>query len=541
MVKGYYAREAGAVLNKKNKTGIRQAIGLLVTLLRDAGIDLGDGEQSADNADKKPEASKKDAKESANALNASGTNAARNRAIIEAAGFSMQDVYTLLDTAIRASVGENASYEMIPQIADVFDDYFVYREGWRGPFYRVPYTIDENGGVMLDTPILVVRKVQYVQPGGALDVAEAAVTLETDTVDLIERAIAADGTARIKIIAPGIGSSGYYSADVLRDAAKRKVFAAGTQMFWDHATASEERERPEGSLDRLAAVLKTDAEYVESDPRGAGLYARAEIRSRFRDDVDELAPHIGTSIRAAGKAKIGEINGRRMPIITSIDEAKSVDFVTRAGAGGAIVQMFEAAGRKPDEPGASEDHSRTAIIEADRGASNEGETEMPLTDADRAAIAEMIASGIKTGLAEAVAPLRAQIDAARDAADLRDAEAAVTRYLATIEGLPRATRERLAPEIARNFKRTDSGAVDIAALTESARQRAIDEIRYLRESGARVSMPKGFGDSAPLREGDNGADNGGAGGDDTADDLAGIFASWGMSEAASKTAARGRV
>jgi hypothetical protein len=57
-------------------------------------------------------------------------------------------------------------------------------------------------------------------------------------VPLLEQAVRRDGTIPLKLIQPGWGSSGYYSAEVLeRDGPK--VFPLGTQMFWNHATQSE--------------------------------------------------------------------------------------------------------------------------------------------------------------------------------------------------------------------------------------------------------------------------------------------------------------
>lgn len=166
-------------------------------------------------------------------------------------------------------------------------------------------------------------------------------------VPLLEKAVRRDGTIPVKIIEPGWGTTGYYPAEVLeRDGPK--VFKAGTQMFWNHATPTEEMERPEGDLNDLAAVLTADARWDANGPAGAGLYADAKVFEAFQKPVDELAPHIGVSIRAHGQMKQGEAEGRRGPVVQSISTARSVDFVTKPGAGGQIVAMFEAArvGRK---------------------------------------------------------------------------------------------------------------------------------------------------------------------------------------------------
>lgn len=169
-----------------------------------------------------------------------------------------------------------------------------------------------------------------------------AVDMMGDTVPLVERAVRDDSTIPIKIIQPGWGTSGYYPPEVLaRDGPK--VFKAGTKMYWDHPTQTEEAERPERSLRDLAAELVTDAEWNENGPAGPGLYAKAKVFKPFRDALDELAPHIGVSIRAMGTVENGEAEGRKGKLVTALTGAKSIDFVTVPGAGGKILELFEAA------------------------------------------------------------------------------------------------------------------------------------------------------------------------------------------------------
>lgn len=141
----------------------------------------------------------------------------------------------------------------------------------------------------------------------------------------------------IKLISPGRGSSGFYPPETLKKAAENKVFKAGTQMFWNHDTDAEESSRPEGDLNRLAAVTTTDAAWNESGHDGPGLYARAKVFSDYVDKVKEKGPHIGLSIRAGGhrdEAAVGA-DGKK-GVITALKNAASVDFVTKAGRDGKI-------------------------------------------------------------------------------------------------------------------------------------------------------------------------------------------------------------
>jgi hypothetical protein len=165
-----------------------------------------------------------------------------------------------------------------------------------------------------------------------------------DVIPLVEagKALRADGTIRARILAPGWGSSGYYSAAMLqRDGPK--VFTRGLKSYWDHPTVKEEVERPERSLRDLAGELTTDAAWDANGPAGPGLYSDVKVFKPYQETVAELAPHIGMSIRADGKPRLGEAEGRKGILIEQILRGKSLDFVTQAGAGGQILTLFEAA------------------------------------------------------------------------------------------------------------------------------------------------------------------------------------------------------
>lgn len=177
---------------------------------------------------------------------------------------------------------------------------------------------------------------------------EAAVLEITgDCVPLREGAVGQDGTLLMKVIEPGWGASGYYPAAVLeRDLPK--AFPAGTKNFWNHQTAAEEAARPEGDLRDLASVLSEPVKYMANGPAGPGGYAKAKAFESFKQPIDDLAKYIGVSIRASGKAKQGTApDGRKGPIIESLDRGQSIDYVTTPGAGGQILQLFEAARNRP--------------------------------------------------------------------------------------------------------------------------------------------------------------------------------------------------
>lgn len=159
------------------------------------------------------------------------------------------------------------------------------------------------------------------------------------------------GKLNIQLITPGWGSSGFYSPKVLEQAAKDKVFPAGTQMHIDHISASEEYDRPAGSLQTLAAVLTEDATWD-----GERLVAEAKLGSRWRDIITEFADNIGTSVSVGVDMKAGEAEGRRGQIIEAMypHQLNRVDFVTVAGRGGKIDKVLEAIAGRAVEATATE-------------------------------------------------------------------------------------------------------------------------------------------------------------------------------------------
>lgn len=158
-------------------------------------------------------------------------------------------------------------------------------------------------------------------------------TLLKETATLTPKA---GGRAKIGIITPGAGSSGVYPKETIETAGRDRVFAKGTQMFWNHATEAEDWTRPEGDLHNLVGVLAEDARW---DDESGGLVAEAKIYSHWRSIVADMAEDIGVSIRASGE--VSEANGQR--VVTKLTEARSVDFVTKAGRGGRVMEVLESA------------------------------------------------------------------------------------------------------------------------------------------------------------------------------------------------------
>lgn len=159
---------------------------------------------------------------------------------------------------------------------------------------------------------------------------------------LAEKAVRRDGTVGIKIIGPGWGSSGFYDKAVLERDIPR-AFPPGTHMYWNHPSMSEAMERPERDLRDLAAVVVSQPRWEEQGSQGPGMYAEAAVFAGYREAVDEIAEHIGVSIRGDGVTEFGKADGRQGVIVKEIAKGHSVDFVTKPGAGGRITKIFESA------------------------------------------------------------------------------------------------------------------------------------------------------------------------------------------------------
>lgn len=293
-----------------------------------------------------------------------------------------------------------------------------------------------------------------VDNGRAADSEEAKeAALSSEYTPLVEQAVRRDGTMEIRVISAGWGSSGYYPAEVLERDGPR-VFGKGTKMFIDHPTATEEAQRPEGSVRDLAAELISDARWVQDHPKGAGLYADAKVFQPYQPMVEELAPHIGVSIRAVGKAKQGAVEGREGRIISELTAAKSIDLVTEPGANGRIIQMFEAA--RPAR-----------------------QLTMPL--AQEASVNEQQFQEAMTRLETQNKELAAQASRLQEALLLRDARDLVREALKSAS-VPDVTKARLLEQLSANPPVNDRGELDKTAFAARIAEAVKVESDYLTQA-----------------------------------------------------------
>ncbi len=278
-------------------------------------------------------------------------------------------------------------------------------------------------------------------------------------------------------------------------------------MFWDHATPAQEAERPEGSLVNLAAVTTVTPAWRDNGAAGPGLYAEAKVFGQYAAALEELAPHIGVSIRGHGVVKSGEVGGRKGLIVEKLLPGRSVDFVTTPGAGGQVVALFEAAG------GSGWGAGKRMAARSETGLSEGSE--------------RMNEEEIK-GLQEAKGAAEAEVGRLREALLLREARDVAAAELAKIE-MPELTRTRLA-EVLGARPVVKEGKLDVEAFKARIGEAAKDELAYLVGVG-RFGAGTITGMGGSVQAGQSAGD---------VKKLTEAMVRLGLSEAAAKAAAAGR-
>lgn len=276
------------------------------------------------------------------------------------------------------------------------------------------------------------------------------------------------GTAFIRIISAGWGSTGYYSPEVLRRDGPA-AFPRGTLMFLDHPTATESVDRPERSVRDLAGVMLEDAQWRESD---RSLVARVALDGDVHRRLRMFGDYVGVSIRTLADSEDGEADGRRGVIITrllSAEEARaagfvpSVDIVTMAGRGGRI-EIIESMRRALHATG-DERNEEVHMPDNHKPAAE--------TDDRDQRIAALVAE---------VQRLTADLDRYRIVHALAVARQIVTEAVRAT-ALPQIAQDRLITELSADPP-TKDGQVDDTALREKIARRVQEEAYYIERLAA---------------------------------------------------------
>ena len=174
---------------------------------------------------------------------------------------------------------------------------------------------------------------------GGIRLVESTPWPSDEVLELIESATGTE--IPIKIIAPGKGSTAFYTPESLKRGVADGIFNEA-QIYINHATKTQASERPEGDYRDLAGVIKAGSvTYHESHKRGPGVYGIGVFTPQIAPEVRAKAAISGMSIRADGEA-VRESSGRPkiqegVPVLERFTGLESVDLVTRAGAGGMVL------------------------------------------------------------------------------------------------------------------------------------------------------------------------------------------------------------
>lgn len=331
---------------------------------------------------------------------------------------------------------------------------------------------------------------------------------------LLTEADKAVGKYPVKVIQPGWGSSGYYSETVLAASAQ---FFEGAQMFWNHPKSSDNYERPERDLRDLAGVL-TNVRYEETNANGAGIYGDAIVFEPFREALNEIGPYIGVSIRAGGKVHEGEAEGRAGLLVEEINLVQSVDFVTRAGAGGKVLAQFAEAARSPYNVLENANEEESMNLEEALNAIGERDNTI---------------NGLNTQLSEAqgqIDTLTQELARLNEAHMLTECGAIVAAELKESD-LPEVTKERIQQEAGKFMatKDEDNKKLDKDKVKQSVQEAIKAEAEYISKLSGGINVT-GMGSKGHEND------------DDLAEavDLTDAFKAMGLSASAAKIAANGR-
>ena len=271
------------------------------------------------------------------------------------------------------------------------------------------------------------------------------------------------GRYRIRIIAPGRGSTGMYTAPNLAESAP--LFVPGTHMFFDHQTMTEDWERPERSVRDLAGVFESGAEIM---PDGS-LEADIKVYPSVNGIIRERWADIGVSINGWSVEEIGPDG-----VVPPLAGIQSVDFVTRAGAKGAVLEVLESDGRwRVKNPSNSTTNP------------NSQEEQAVKPEEIVKAVSEAVAAAMPAAIKEAAALLAADqekkakaVEAEKKAAAPKTDPYEAAAKIAEANDLPKEARARVMEAVKRG------AGVDDAIEAERAYIKAIAPAPVVREDAS---------------------------------------------------------
>lgn len=169
---------------------------------------------------------------------------------------------------------------------------------------------------------------------------------QDDYVSLREADAVFDDNKReiiITPIRPGWGNKRdkfWYTDTALKEAVQTGVFGKNIKMYANHPTPSDEKARPERNVwDWVSTVKETWWDDKVNKPK-----SRIKVYDeRFWERAKQAPDEIAFSIIGKGRSRPGRVENEEARIVESLNKIQSVDWVTEAGAGGAIDSFAESA------------------------------------------------------------------------------------------------------------------------------------------------------------------------------------------------------
>jgi uncharacterized protein YciI len=234
--------------------------------------------------------------------------------------------------------------------------------------------------------------------------------------------------------------------------------------------------------------------YEENGPKGPGAYTDAKVFTPFQPMIEEMGTHIGVSIRASGTVATKTVEGKSRRVAEKFTSG-GFDFVTKAGAGGAVVPFAEASRSSIDtfvgkfleeHPQESETSDATRALFVEWAS---GDTAAPTQEVDMAEQEKL------TALETEIASLKVDNQRLVEAAVLREAQEIVVAEVAKETTLPEITRTRLVESLKPSAPMKE-GKLDADALKALVAVRVKDEKAYL-ESLTKSKRITGMGATEP--------------------------------------------
>jgi len=184
-----------------------------------------------------------------------------------------------------------------------------------------------------------------------------------------------DGVRRVRLISPGKGSSGFYTAEMLNQYIG-EALPKGTLVYLDHTSESDKKERAgTRSIKDVAGKFMSDPVFEADAPEGAGSYADIKFYRTVSPLLEDVGDAIGVSIEVHAGKKDAKGNITEM----HYHPLNSLALVPVPGRDGRIFEDFRA--------------------EASESQEDEG-TDMQISEEDRKAIV----TDVLAGLTEALKP-----------------------------------------------------------------------------------------------------------------------------------------